>query len=135
MDYPNLDPIADRAYDCEFRVNKQDFLDLINSALAAVGGDRSPLLRVIIGKGEVAVMIDGADAMLGNVLELPGQCDHPRVSLYFTPQYLTDSVGHAPTDTVVISYKDENETRIPLRIDGGTDYQAWIAPRSLGVGN
>lgn len=135
MEYPDLSQIFNRSFDQNFKVNKQEFVDLVNSATAAATGDRSPLLRLIIGRGEVAVMLEGNDAMLGNVMELPGQCDHGRVSLYFTPQYLTDAVGRAPTETVTISYVIDKElvTRVPVRVDGGSEYQAWIAPRSANT--
>lgn len=129
MDFPDLSRIYERTYQDSFKVNREEFVGLVNSAGAAATGDRSPILRLILGKGEAAVMLQGNEAMIGNVLELPGQCDHPRISLYFTPSYLTDAVGKAPTDIVTISYHAENESQQALRVDGGQDYQAWIAAR------
>jgi DNA polymerase III sliding clamp (beta) subunit (PCNA family) len=132
LDYPNLKPLLERKYDQTLKVNKQDFIDLINSAIPASAGDRSPLIRLFVGREEIAVMLDSAEIMVGNVLEVPGECQHPRISMYFTPQYLLDSISRVPTDVVDLSYQEENETRLPLRIDGGTEYQAWIAPRRPG---
>lgn len=129
LPFPNVSRLATLTYDHELRINKQDLVDLVNRAAGAAGGDRFPILRVIIGRGEVAVMMQGNERMIGDVLEVPGQCNHARINAYFTPQYIVDALSRAPTDSVTLNYKEENETRQPARIDSGPDYQAWIAPR------
>ncbi len=129
MSFPDVGKLDKLTYDRELRINKTALVDLINSTGAAAAGDRNPILRLILGKEEVAAMLQGHETMVGNVEPVPGQCDHPRINVYFTPGYLLDAVSKSPTETVTIHYREENETRVATRIDGGPDYRAWIAPR------
>lgn len=134
LDYPKvMNKVAAITYDGVCRVRKQDLIDLINRALGAAGGDRNPLIQLIIGQGELAAYLVGQDADLGDVVELPGQVAHSRVKLFFSPQYVIDAVGKSPNDLVTLYFTLDANPKIPLKIDGGSGYEAWVATRKSGA--
>lgn len=134
MDYPKIaDKVSAITYAGEFKIRKQDLIDLINRAMSAAGGDRSPIIQLIVGKGELAAYLMGQDARLGDVVELPGQLAHNRVSLYFSPQYIIDAVSKSPNDLITLQFDLDGNPKIPLKIDGGSGYESWIAARKAAT--
>lgn len=130
LDYPKImNKVSTMTYNSEFKISKQDLIDLINRALSAAGGDRNPLIKLIIGKGELAAYLVGQDATLGDVVELPGQVMHDRVTLSFSPQYLIDAAGKAPNDLITIHFNNPDTGKVPVKVDGGSGYEAWVALR------
>lgn len=129
MQYPNISRPMGHTYDGEIQVSRQQLLDMIAAAQKAAAGDRSPLLQIILGKGELAVFLKGQEAGLGDVMELPGQANHPRFNHYFNPSYLADAIGKAPADIITLKYKLEDESRSPLKIESSPGFEACVAPR------
>jgi DNA polymerase III sliding clamp (beta) subunit (PCNA family) len=127
--YPNIDPIMQRDKPDKVRVSKARFIELIQRALTVRGADRTPLLRLFLGKGELAVMLKNADyGSMGDVIETPGYCDHPRVELTFGPENVLAALNSAPGDDIEIGY-DRNEPEKPIHLKGSQTYEAWIAVR------
>lgn len=128
-EYPNIKPIIDRTPPASVKFRKSELLEIIERATVFVVNDRSPRLTFIIGKGEIAVMCADADTgLLGDAIEIPGQCDHARVNLFFTPKNLTEALVAAPSEEVEFFY-DPASTGKPVKIDGGSGYMAVVMPR------
>lgn len=126
--YPKIDRVMKRDHPNKVTLRKSDFLDIINRALNFTGSDRTPTMRIFIGSEEIAVMMNNSEiGMLGDVVEVPGQCDHKRFEVKFTPKNLMDALNNAPNEEVTLCYNPESPGN--FRIDGGSGYEAWIAPR------
>lgn len=130
MAYPEINKrLNGMQYDGTFVVRKSSFIRLVNQVIVAAQGNRSPIMQMIIGKSELAAFLKGQEAGIGDVEDLPGQVDHPRVSHYYEPTYLVDAANRAPGDLLTFSYKRENEPKTPIKVEDGTGYEAWVMPR------
>lgn len=117
-------------YDNEIKINREDLLRHISNALQFAGSDRDPMVSLYIGREEMAVHLYQQDVgMFGDVIELPGQAEHPRIKINFTPKMLTDALTNAPNNTVNFLY-DVSNKKLPVRIDGDSGYNAWCVPRT-----
>lgn len=130
-EYPNVGRVMDnnRSHPERVEFDKDDLLTLIDRSLTFQGSDRTPTLRVFIGQEELAVMMGHQElGMIGDVLEIPGQCTHNRVELKFTPKNLQDVLVNAPNKKVTMGYNPDAPGRM-IYIDGGSGYEAWAMPR------
>lgn len=126
---PQLRKIMEIEYPVEIEVSKQDVLSMINLALSMAGHERNPTLKMIFGRGEVAAMLTNVEVgFLGDVLEVPGQASHQRITFMFTPKILTDAISKAPGAKVTLAY-DPDVLRKPFRVSDGSGYAAWIQPK------
>lgn len=129
QDYPSLKKIMSREYDNKVKFKKTGLLELINRALNFVGSDRFPTLRLYLGKEEIAVIMGHPElGQLNDILEVPGYCDHGRVEVKFSPRNIMDALTNAPNDEVELHYSLDGLGR-PMKIDGGSGYEAWVMPR------
>jgi len=129
VDYPNLGRAIVRTHPNKIKFKKSDFLRMVKLAMVFGLKDRIPKMKVFIGAGELAVMMSEQDlGHLGDILDLPGQADHDRVTLLFTPKNLQDAVDACPSEEVILHY-DVDKPNQQVRIDGGSGYEAWVAPR------
>lgn len=109
---------------------KQDVIDMINRTMKIAAADRFPSLKVIIGREEIAaVMQDDEKGLIGDVISLAGQAIHKRINYFFLPENLLAALSNAPSEEVKMSYTPDNN-RLLVYIDGGSGYQAWVAPRA-----
>lgn len=128
--YPPIERAMRRDHPASFKVKKTDLLEIMNRANNFSGGDRIPTMRVFLGKEEFAVMMANDEiGLLGDVVEVPGHCTHDRIEYKFTPKNLIDSISNTPNEQIDIFYYPEN-TNMQWRIDGGSGYEAWVAPRA-----
>lgn len=133
-EYPRVESVMARDKPDEVRVSKSRLIELIQRALAVRGSDRLPLLRLFLGKGELAVMLKNDEyGSMGDVIEVDGYCNHRRVELTFTPETVLAALNASPGDDVVIGY-DQNEPERPIYLRGGQTYEAWIAVRGKPSG-
>lgn len=133
--YPPIDKIITTGYEHFVKLRKQELIDMVNRSLGFAGADRAPLLRVFIGKEQIAPFLANEEVgHIGDVLEVPGQCDHERIEICFTPKNLIDALSNAPNDTVSIGYNTSVWTKV-LYVDGGSGYEAWVVPRKNLVNN
>lgn len=134
--YPDVSRALVRNHPESFKFKKAELLDIIDRAMVFGGNDRSPSLKVIIGRSEVAVMMTDADqGFLGDVIDVNG-ADHPRVTMMFTPKNLVEALNAAPSEHCELHYNTEDKKLITsVRLDGGSGYEAWVMPRrNLEVG-
>lgn len=124
--YPKMTRIKDRVRPESFTVRKDDLLAVINRSTLAAQSERIPTLRMFIGEEEIACMTEGTDAVyVGDILEVAGQCVHPRFEIKFTPKNLVDTLNKVPNDRVTIGY-DKSNPMCNLYIDGGSGFEAWV---------
>ena len=128
-DYPPVERIMRRDYPQSVNLKKSHLIDVLKRASQFAGADRDPVIRTFWGKGEVAAMMDNPEiGMLGDVVEVPGQIEHKRVTLWFAPKYILDGLERAASENITIKYDDQNPLA-PVYIDGGGGQEIWIVPR------
>lgn len=128
-EYPKVKRIMNRNYDCTIMVKKAEILEVISRVSNFSGAERYPVLRCFIGKEEFGMMMSNEDVgLLGDVIELPGQCKHARVEFLFTPKNLSEAIAAVVGDTLQLSYNPEKPEAI-FYLDGGSGYEAWVMPR------
>jgi len=129
VEYPKVERIMHRDFDNSVKVKKTEVIERMTRATAFSGADRAPTLRVFIGKGEFAVMMNNEEiGLLGDVIELPGQCAHPRTEFLFTPKNIMEAISNSPNEDVEIFYDPEQPKKI-IYLNGGSGYEAWVMPR------
>lgn len=127
--YPPVLKALDREWPHSVKFRKTELLDIIDRAMVFGNRDRSPTMKFVVGKGEIAVIIGDQElGLLQDVMELPGQADHKRLTIPFTPKNLTDAFNAAPSEECILNYDAEN-SRFPVLIDGGSGYRAMVMPR------
>lgn len=127
--YPAVEQVMREDYPHFVDVYRAHLIDVINRATKMAGADRMPTIDLYVGKGEIAAFLENYEqGLVGDVVEVPGQADHKRARLRFTPQYLVASLSKAPSDRVKIGYDPDDPDRV-IYIDGGSGYQAWVIPR------
>jgi DNA polymerase III sliding clamp (beta) subunit (PCNA family) len=129
--YPNLSRILKRNESHAFMTKKAALIEMIERAMVMGATDRTPLLKMILGEEECAVMMEDREmGLLGDVIELPGQATHVRYTIGFTPDNLKAALAAAPNDDVTVYYFPDLPNK-PFRIDGGSGYEAFVMPRNL----
>lgn len=127
--FPPVEKVMAFEYEQEVKLNKNLVIQLIQNAGNFTGTDRAPILTLFLGKGELAGMMQNSEVgLFGDVVELPGQMQHPRVQIKFTPKMLLDALNNAPNSDITIKYSP-SATNKPVCIDGDSGFQVWIAPR------
>lgn len=128
-EYPPIERIQLRDHPQVVKVKKAPLLEIMNRANTFSGNDRFPILRIFLGRGEIAVMMDTQEVgTLADTMEVPGYCDHPRFEVKFTPRLIMEAIAAAPNDELEIFYEIEQPAKM-LRIDGGSGYEVWAMPR------
>lgn len=129
QEYPAVQKIMRRDQPDSLTLKKSSLLEMMGRALNFAGSDRTPTMRLFIGQEEVAVMMANTEiGMLGDVVDVPGFAAHKRTEYKFTPKNLMDGLTNAPNEEVSLHY-DQCKRGGVMRIDGGSGYEAWIAPR------
>jgi len=112
-------------------VKKSNLVEMIERAMVMGQSSRIPILKVIIGQEEFAVMMEDQEVgLLGDVVDIPGQATHDRHTFGLTPETLTAAMSAAPNEDVTIYYHFGLPMK-PIRMDGGSGYEALIMPRNL----
>lgn len=128
-EYPKITQVFSQTWPNLAKFRKQEFLEIVERAVIFAQRDRSPKMKFIIGKNEIAVMCSDSEmGLLGDAIELNGYADHARHTILFTPRNLTDAVSAAPSNEIEIHYNTENVMQ-PIKIDGGSGYEAIVMPR------
>jgi DNA polymerase III sliding clamp (beta) subunit (PCNA family) len=127
--YPNIMAMFTRTEPNAIMVKKSWLTELIERAMVMGQKDRSPLLKCYIGEEEFAVAMEEREmGLLGDIMDLPGQCNHPRALICFTPANLTSALAAAPNEDITFYY-DPSKPMKPVRLDGGSGYEVLIMPR------
>lgn len=128
-EYPNVMRIAKRDHPSKVKVKKAPLLEMMNRAASFAGANRTPTLRMFIGREEIAVMMDNIEVgLLGDVIDVPGFATHPRIEVLFTPKNIIEPITYAPNEEVEICYDQDDPYKIML-INGGSGYECWVVPR------
>lgn len=128
--YPPLDRVLKFDQPDSITFRKSPLLESVRLAMNFVGSNRTPLLQLFVGQESIAIFMEGADTgSMGDVIEIPGQATHQRIQLRFTPKNLTEALDSAPNDDVTLHY-DQSTPGRPVRLDGGSGYDCWIAMRA-----
>lgn len=133
--YPNIPRSFKRDETDAMMLKKSALLEIIERAEVMGQQERNPLLKMIVGLGEVAVLMEDQEiGLLGDVLELPGQAPHDRHYIGFTPNNLKQGLQAAPNEDISFYYHYGMPMK-PVRLDGGSGYEVLIMPRNLERSN
>lgn len=128
--YPSIDKIFDLPYPESVTFQKQELIERVQRANHFAGTDRAPVLYLYLGRDQLAVMMENREVgQYGDVIDVPGQAQHTRVLLRFSPSMILDSLSNAPNPAVTLHYNPDATNR-PVKIEGGLGYECWLAPRS-----
>lgn len=129
--YPKVDAAIKRQEPNAVMFNKDELIEMVEQAMVMGMRDRSPMLKVIIGLNELAVLMEDQEmGLLGNVMDLPNQADHDRHYIGFNPDNLMGALKNAPNPQVSFFYTYGMPMK-PVRIDGGSGYESLVMPRNL----
>jgi DNA polymerase III sliding clamp (beta) subunit (PCNA family) len=129
--YPKIAAALKRQEPNAIFFKRDHLIDMIDQAMVMGQRDRNPMLKVIIGLEEVAVLMEDQEmGLLGNVMEVAGQAPHERMYVGFTPDNLVSALRAAPNSEVTLYYTDGMPMK-PVRLDGGSGYEVLIMPRNL----
>ena len=129
VEYPDLQKAMEKTpLPDSVKFKKEALLHMIELAEVFGQKERIPRLTLFIGDEELAVMMsDREEGLLGDVVELPGQCPHDRVKIFFTPKNIKEALMAAPSEEVALFYDNNKPGKI--RLDGGSGYEALVMPR------
>lgn len=131
--FPPITRVFKRGEPQAVLIKRDELSAMVDHAMVMGKTEKVPLLQMIVGRGELAVLMEGRElGLLGDVIELGDQCQHERVKIGLTPESLLGALGSAPNNEVTIWY--HLEPKKPIRIDGGSGYEALIMPRTLDKG-
>lgn len=127
--FPPIERVMIRDHPNQIKCRRNELVEIINRA-TKIGADRFPVLRLIIGKEEFATfMAEEELGHIGDVLEIPGQATHARIEIRMHPQNLLDALTNSPSEEVIFHYDPDSPKKKLVRIDGGSGYEVWLAPR------
>lgn len=130
MKFPNIAKVMRSDHPERIELDKGPLLDMIGRANTFAGADRTPLLKMFVGREEIAVMMANAEVgLLGDVLEIPGQAIHTRMEMKFTPKNLVDALNKAPGSKITLAY-DQDKPTAPFYVTDGSGYESWVVQRS-----
>lgn len=129
QEYLSLEKIVGQTYTHRVVCRKTGLLQILNRAMLAAGADRFPSMQIFVGKSEIAAMMsDGSEGTIGDVLPTPGYAEHDRAILTFTPRNLIDAIDKCPSEQLTFSY-DPNDPLKIVKVDDGAGYEAWVMAR------
>ena len=129
--YPNLAKVWTRAETHAVMLNKEQLLEMIEQAMVMGQRERTPLLKMILGLEEVAILMEDQElGLLGNVMETPGQVTYERFYIGMSPDNIIQALRACPNTDVTLWYTFGMPKK-PIRMDGGLGYEVLIMPRNL----
>jgi DNA polymerase III sliding clamp (beta) subunit (PCNA family) len=129
--YPDLTKIlSNKTYPNVVKLKKTPTLEVMNAIMAFGGADRLPVMDIHFGKEALVIKVEESGSALGaDEIAVPGQCQHDRVLIKFTPKNLMDAIQNSPNETFDLHYNPEKIKGFIL-IDGGSGYTCRVMPRS-----
>jgi len=128
--YVPVKKIFDLQYPHQISFSKQDLIERVQRATHFAGSNRAPVLHLYVGRSQLAIMMSNPEVgQYGDVIDVPGQAEHERITLRFTPGMILDALNNSPSDSATLSYNPAATNR-PVKINGGGGYECWLAPRS-----
>jgi DNA polymerase III sliding clamp (beta) subunit (PCNA family) len=129
--YPPISSMFKRNETNAVIIKKEPLLEMIEQAMVIGSRDRNPILKMIVGQEEFAVMMEDVEmGLLGNVIEIGGQADHGRHYIGMNPDNIIGALRACPNDDVTMYYFF-GEPKKPVRLDGGSGYEVLLMPRNL----
>lgn len=117
-------------YTNQMQFSRQDLVERVQRATHFAGSDRAPVLYLYVGRSQLAIMMQNREVgQYGDVIDVPGQAEHDRITLRFTPAMVLDALSNSPSDGITLHYNPA-ATNKPVKMSGGGGYECWLAPRS-----
>lgn len=127
LPFPKVEQAMRFDYECEFKVNREELVSLIKTASSVQGKNKASILRLFLGKGQCAAIMQEEDEHVGirDIIDVEG-ADHDLHEIIFNPLYLNNGVSNAPDEFITFKY---NVSKLmPVLVDGVSGYQCWVTP-------
>lgn len=123
-----IERIFQREFKYQTTFSKAQMLASLNRALAFDTGNRQGLVKLILGRGEIALVTEEQEAgMFGEMIDAHGHAETAKNhTLLLGPATLRDAINSLQSDTVTMSYSDlDDKPAVVTFIDG--NYACSIA--------
>jgi DNA polymerase III sliding clamp (beta) subunit (PCNA family) len=127
QEYPTgIRRILNANFEQIIELDREELVGMINRAVSFDSTNRTPVIRLFFGKGELAVYILGDEVgRFRESLDVEGQSQHARVEYMFDPKKLIEALMSAPDRKIKFGYHLDPKPMI--YINGGQEYEAWVA--------
>lgn len=127
--YPGVSKVMRRDQPNSIKISAQELVESIQRSAFLVKSERFPLLRMSFGEEEIRLVVTVPQkAAQREIIDIEGQAIHDSIEIQMTPANFVDALNNCPNDNVTIFYNPETPDR-PIRVDGGSGYEAWVIPR------
>jgi DNA polymerase III sliding clamp (beta) subunit (PCNA family) len=129
--YPNVERALRTDYETSLMVPKEEIIESVQR-LDKITKSKTALLRVMIGGGQVLLMMRGLekDEIFEDTLELGNGGNHMPVGMSFNPKVFIDGISKGPDERVEIHYDVTSPNpNLPVYMTGGGGYEAWFMQR------
>jgi DNA polymerase III sliding clamp (beta) subunit (PCNA family) len=130
--YPNVQRALITDYETSLYVPKEQLMESVQR-LDKITKSKTSLLRVMIGGGQVALMMRGLEKeeIFEDAIELANGGAHTPVMMSFEPKIFLDGISKGPDERVELHYNVSNPSQqIPVYMTGGGGYEAWFMQRA-----
>lgn len=127
--FPPVERAMRFEYPEQFTVNRDEFLKLVNTTRTVEGKNKSVVLRLFIGDGQVAGICEQDDdpsTGIRDIIDVSG-AQHEMTELQFNPTFLGNAVSNAPDEFITLCYDDSRATAVVL-VKTASNYQCWVTP-------
>lgn len=129
-EFPDVAVLAREEYEYSVRLHREQLVDLLRRCAAVDADNRIPMVRLYVGRGEIAAYVENDKGRLGDSIEVPGYCDHARIERFVNPTYFLDAVRGAGREMVTVAYnagKNGAPGTRKLKFYDDAGYEAWVS--------
>lgn len=124
VEYPPTVLKLKNEFDCYGDVDRDELMGLVSRAVSVDHGNRTPLVTILLGKGELVAYIQSEEVGLFRDAIQMKEGGTRRVEYVFNPSNLTSTVGSCPSKVVRVGYDNAPKSMISVCTPG---YEAWVA--------
>lgn len=126
--FPPIEKVMAREGERSFSVAKDEILDLISTSNSMMDETKASYLRLFIGQGQVAGILEQIDDPANGVrdiIDVVG-ADHAMHEIDFNPVFLRNAITNCPDERLTVEYCTSRVQVI--RLTGTSGYSAWVTP-------
>lgn len=130
--YPPVERLLGQEFDYKSFFDRDAFMEMLGRAGDFTLGSRQNALKMYIGRGEVALMMNNQEyGLFGDVLDCAGSAEsHGRIEIAFKPENLRDAIGTYPNKAVEMQYNEDRTTprKGLIKLVHGKEYAGVLQP-------
>jgi len=127
-----VERIIRQEFDYKSFFDRDEFSAMLAQACDFTLGSRQNTLKMFIGQGEVALMMNNNEyGLFGSVLDCSGSAEsHARITISFKPENLRDALAAFPNKVVEMQYNQDRETARKglIKFKHADEYESVLQP-------